>query len=43
MTHTDPIVPEEGDSHEKQKRRNTEVHGDTDCGQINIEPETLPI
>lgn len=43
MTDTDLIIPEEGDSHGKQKKRNTEVHGDTDCGQINIEPETLPI
>lgn len=25
---------EEGDNHGKQKRRNTEVHRDTDCGQI---------
>lgn len=43
MTDTDFLIPEERDSHGKQKRRNTEVHGDTDCGQINTEPETLPI
>lgn len=43
MTDTDPIALEEEDSHGKQKERNTEANGDTDCGQINMEPETLPI